>query len=400
MIQTASLPSRVARREFNRRSLFDIGHGTGMNEAIQTSIASLNAYATAYPHWVITYSGGKDSSAVVSFVLWAIMHHHVPTPDTLTVLYVDTRMELPPLVVTAKQVLAAVREMGHQAIKVEPRYTERYWVNLLGRGLPPPRLQTRWCTRLLKQKPMDRVMQQLQATYGPSSTLFITGVRMGESTARDDRIIASCSRDDGECGQGWFQQQRHALAPLVHWRVCWVWRWLYDALNPLPVMREIEPVYKADDIVDIRTGCIGCNLVEYDWALHYLVKTPEWSHLHPFMKLKALYEEMRRPQYRLRRRAFVKADGSISASKSQALGPLTIDARQHFFDRVRALEAEAHYTLINDREETLIRRLWRWGAYPQRWQGDEARGDELFEKLAIVDGEVVARQLLLPGMRP
>ncbi|ASC69476.1 hypothetical protein XM38_004030 [Halomicronema hongdechloris C2206] len=40
----------------------------------------------------------------------------------------------------------------------------------------------------------------------------------------------SCTRDGGECGQGWFQQTTSSavadtLAPLLHWRVCHVWDW-------------------------------------------------------------------------------------------------------------------------------------------------------------------------------
>lgn len=396
-IHIDDIPNRVFRREQNRRGLFDPSNGTGFVEAIETSLASLNAYATNYPHWVITYSGGKDSSAVVSFVIWAIEQGHVPRPESLTVLYVDTLMELPPLSITADLALDEVRKRGYIAQRVEPRYLERFWVSLLGRGLPPPRLQTRWCTRTLKQAPMDRVMKKLQTRYGEESTLFITGVRMGESQARDERITTSCSTDDGECGQGWFQQQRHALAPLLDWRVCWVWKWIYSQENIIPAIIQIEPVYEADDVVDIRTGCIGCNLVQYDWALHYLVKNPKWAHLAPFLRLHALYEEMRKPQYRLRRDVFVKKDGTISESKSQQLGPLTIAARQYFFSRVRALEDEAGYRLISDREETLIRRLWRWNVYPAGWTGEESPGNELFPKALIVNGNIIGFQAILPG---
>ena len=35
---------------------------------------------------------------------------------------------------------------------------------------------------------------------------MLTGVRIGESAARDQRIALSCTKDGGECGQGWFQQ--------------------------------------------------------------------------------------------------------------------------------------------------------------------------------------------------
>lgn len=36
-------------------------------DSLELSIASLNAYGENYRHWAIAYSGGKDSSALVSF---------------------------------------------------------------------------------------------------------------------------------------------------------------------------------------------------------------------------------------------------------------------------------------------------------------------------------------------
>jgi DNA sulfur modification protein DndC len=400
------VPQRVKTREANKRTLFDAGAGTGTGykDALLGSIESLKMYAALYPHWIVTYSGGKDSSASLAFVLSCLERGIIRQPESLTVLYADTRMELPPLHTTAMKTLEAVRQRGFNTQVVQPRYNERYWVNLLGRGLPPPRLQSRWCTRTLKQQPMERAALSLQKKHGENKVLFLTGVRMGESQARDDRIIASCSMDDAECGQGWFQQKKHSLAPLLDWRVCWVWRWLYSDDNPLPVVREIEPIYAADDVVDIRTGCIGCYIVAYDWALHYLVKIPEWSHLAPFLKLKPLYDEMREAKYRLRRGLFEKKSGGYSASKSNSLGPLTIEARQTFFERIRELEKEAGYQLINDREETLIRRMWKWCFYPQGWTGAEQKGTDpiakpLFTK-PIKEGKKIKVQAQLIGWQP
>lgn len=392
-----NVPARVRRREANRRGLFDAQNGTGFTEAVHTSLDSLRAYGARYPHWVITYSGGKDSSALVTFVLWSLAEQHVARPRSLTLLYADTRVELPPLHAAAMQVIEAVRAQGYQARIVEPPYLKRLYVNILGRGLPPPNSwNNRWCTRMMKAEPMDRAMRDLERQHGTGQVLFLTGVRMGESQARDQRISTSCSTDDGECGQGWFQQRRHALAPLLHWRVCWVWKWIYSQENPLPVVRAIEPVYAADDFVDIRTGCMGCPVVSQDVALHYLVKRPEWAHLAPFEELRGVFDDMARPEYRLRRPEWVKADGTVS-KRSHQLGPLTIEARRLFFDRIRDIERRANYRLISDREETLIQRLWRWKVWPRGWTGTEPRGDATYERLAIApDGTLLARQLALP----
>ncbi len=44
-------------------------------------------------------------------------------------------------------------------------------------------------------------METLREDYG-ENFLMLTGVRIGESAARDQRIALSCTKDGGECGQG------------------------------------------------------------------------------------------------------------------------------------------------------------------------------------------------------
>src|SRR5438128_1437556 len=68
-----------------------------LGHALELTIESLQAYGPLYQHWAIAYSGGKDSSAVVSLVAYLVASGLIPAPQSLTVLYADTRMELPPL---------------------------------------------------------------------------------------------------------------------------------------------------------------------------------------------------------------------------------------------------------------------------------------------------------------
>lgn len=77
-----------------------------MNEAIELTIASLEAYGSTRKHWAIAWSGGKDSTALLTIVLWLILSKRVSAPKTLTINYADTRMELTPLWLSA----AAIRE--------------------------------------------------------------------------------------------------------------------------------------------------------------------------------------------------------------------------------------------------------------------------------------------------
>ena len=68
-----------------------------LSDSLAMTSASLAAYGERYRHWAIAFSGGKDSSTAVTVVAHLLAAGDVPRPESLTVLYADTRMELPPL---------------------------------------------------------------------------------------------------------------------------------------------------------------------------------------------------------------------------------------------------------------------------------------------------------------
>lgn len=113
-----------------------------LEDSINVSLNSLRAYGEQYRHWCIAYSGGKDSTATVSLVAWAVRTGQVQAPESLTVLYADTRQELPPLQAGALRLMATLRGQGINARVVLPEMDARYFVYMLGRGVPPPTI--RW----------------------------------------------------------------------------------------------------------------------------------------------------------------------------------------------------------------------------------------------------------------
>ncbi|RME01806.1 MAG: FAD synthetase, partial [Calditrichaeota bacterium] len=199
--------------------------------AIDLSLASLEEYGRLYRHWAVAYSGGKDSSATVTFVVWAVRQGLVPAPERLIVLYADTRQEYPPLHTTAMRLMQRLEQAGIETRVVWPEMDNRFYVYILGKGVPPPSNTFRWCTERIKILPMNAALDQVRQDVG-EKLLLITGVRLGESQVRDQRIALACDKNSGECGQGWFQVRPPAsasdtLAPLLHWRVCHVFDWLY-----------------------------------------------------------------------------------------------------------------------------------------------------------------------------
>ena len=91
-------------------ALFEGGVRLQMDQSIEMTIASLEAYMERYQHVAIAYSGGKDSTTLVTLVVWLILTGKVRAPKTLRVLYADTRQELLPLAITADRVREKLAE--------------------------------------------------------------------------------------------------------------------------------------------------------------------------------------------------------------------------------------------------------------------------------------------------
>lgn len=382
-----------------------------MRDAIDLSIASLNAYGSQYKHWCLAFSGGKDSSVTASFVAWAIKTGQVAAPESLTILYADTRQELELLKLTAMNFMDALRTDGHDARVVLPKLDDRFYVYMFGRGVPPPSNRFRWCTPQLKIEPMQAALETKRAEAG-EKFLMLTGVRLGESAARDTRIALSCSKDSGECGQGWFQHMpseaiSDTLAPIVHWRQCFVWDWLYFASEdgfmqklvgieqPGHGYRMLGDIAVAYGDEDARTGCVGCNLASRDTALENLIRTPEWEHLRPLLEIKPLFAELKKPQNRHRKAAPETLKDGSYAKNGQRMGPLTMEARAYGLECILDIQRRARVDLINAEEEARIRQMWADGIYPDGWDGNEVRADLPLDRIQAIDGELIVQPLLV-----
>lgn len=396
-------------------TLFDAERRT-LPDAIAATAESLRSYGERYAHWVVAYSGGKDSTALVTVVCHLIASGQVLAPKSLSVLYADTRMELPPLHISADAILRAIRKRGHDGRMVLPPLDRRFMPYVLGRGVPPPSNTFRWCTGALKVEPMLNALRSLRDSAG-EKLLMLTGVRRGESSARDQRISLSCTRDGGECGQGWFQEATpesvaDTLAPLLTWRVCHVWEWLrhHAPAAGFPTAFVIADVYGgANDMEALaesaaRTGCVGCNLASRDDALRRTIALPQWSYLEPLTRLKPMYAELKRPCNRLRKPGGETVQDGTLAKNQGRMGPLTLEARLWGLGEVLAMQAEINsaarernrpeYSLIDSEEEARIRELIDAKTWPQKWTGEEPVADTLQYEINP-DGSL---QHWLPGL--
>jgi DNA sulfur modification protein DndC len=396
----------------SKDQMFLFGSGRmEMDDAIQLTIASLNEYGSRHKHWAIAWSGGKDSTATLTVVLQLLEMGVVKKPESLTVCYADTRMEIAPLWISAQNIMAVLRSKGIRVLEATAPIDKRFMVYMLGRGVPPPSNTFRWCTGQIKVNPMERALESLYAE-SEEKILTITGVRIGESAVRDGRIFASCSKDGAECGQGWYQTglKDHitsTLAPIVHWRLCLVWDWLKvyaptkrtDLFDAYPGLSGggwdtsiLADAYGGDDAEEInaRTGCMGCPLASKDLALATVCKMPQWNYLSPLLELKELYREMKKPAYRIRKSGGdLTKDGKFQKNQ-QRMGPLTIAARKYFLEKFLNIQFRVNTSAIklgrpvidflNAEEVTRIQELIDANTWPDGWDGSEPSAMELHHK--------------------
>jgi len=278
-------------------------------------------------------------------------------------------------------------------------------VRMLGRGYPPPNNGFRWCVGLLKIEPMQAALRAIHTRAG-GKFLTLTGMRIGESAARDQRIALACSKNDGECSQGWFQQTTpetvaDVLAPALHFRVCHVGDWLmFDAPSfgfpTLPVIEAYGAGIGDTEKLTARTGCIRCPVAGHDTTLDRVIKTPQWAYLAPFTRLWGVYEKLSASGSRLRKQGERLKDGRMG-KRPMRLGPLTMEARRWGLAQVLALQAEVNTAaraqgrpevhILADEEVARIEELIAANTWPELWEGTEVGGSELVD-VVLAEGVI------------
>ncbi|WP_340112636.1 phosphoadenosine phosphosulfate reductase domain-containing protein [Maribellus mangrovi] len=372
----------------------------------ELTIQSINAYAYQHDHWVIAWSGGKDSTATMTLIIYLILSGQIRQPKSLTVMYADTRMELTPLAIGAENMLKQIKALNLPWLRTQVVMSDmdhRFFVYMLGRGVPPPNNMTlRWCTQQIKVTPMQKAIEAEFDTIG-EKVLTFTGVRMGESAIRDGRLSMACTKNGAECGQGWYMNTLDnkitaTIAPIIHWRVCNVWDWLqvfapqkrYGGWDTSMLIQA----YGGEKVkeVNARTGCNGCPLVDEDTALDAIMeKFPkDWGYLQPLKELRPLYREMRKFEYRLRKHGETKMDGTPTKNPYR-VGPLTMEARKYFTNAIIHIQAKVNrlatafnrpqIDILNDEELSRIEWHWENNIWPQKWEGTEPLATDPFNQI-------------------
>lgn len=287
----------------------------GLKETLRDSIEHVKTlYKSDQIPWVIGYSGGKDSTAILQLIWYALLElkEEGVTNKKVHVISTDTLVENP---IVAMWVGKSLSKMSEQAKaqglpiiphRLTPEVKDRFWVNLIGKGYPAPRYKFRWCTDRLKISPSNTFIQNMANKNGEA--ILVLGTRKAESTARAtsmERFESSETNtrkalgltENGSLDRVW------VYTPISSWSNDDVWVYLNSIKNPWGFPNhDLMGMYQGatdggecplvvdkstQSCGDSRFGCYVCTMVSEDKSMNAMIandEEKEW--MYPLVSLR------------------------------------------------------------------------------------------------------------------
>jgi len=247
--------------------------------------------------WVIGYSGGKDSTAIVQLV-WMALQGLPPEQrrKKVFVISTDTWVESPIVSGWVRQSLVRLRQAAlQQKLPLEPHLLEpilkdSFWVNLIGKGYPAPRNQFRWCTERLKIRPANEFIKRVVQESGEA--ILVLGTRKAESAKRHGTMNKhGANRVRERLTPNSNLPNSLIFTPIEDWSNDDVWVFLMQLSNQwghshndlLTMYRGATADGECPLVVDTSTpscgssrfGCWICTLVDRDRSMEAMIQNDE-----------------------------------------------------------------------------------------------------------------------------
>lgn len=337
----------------------------------------------SYRPWIIGFSGGKDSTVLLTLTWLALkkIKEQTPVPFQLRrPIYVvcnDTLVENPIISSYVDEVLEQIQKAAREqdlpifVRKTIPRLEDSFWVNVIGKGYPVPNTAFRWCTEKMKIKPTARFITEQVDECGEAIVLI--GTRKAESATRA-RSIKKHEIHGQRLTHHTLLKNTFVYAPIKELMLEEIW-YIINAI-PSPwgydnsVLFNIYLNASADDyecptvVTDkshgscgqSRFGCWVCTVVKDDKSMRSLIKNGhEW--MQPLYDFRKQLDEERNI---IENRIPFRRDGRRAVND---MGPYVFSYRASILKRLLQVQYELqqrdrNIKLISDQELIAIQVNW------------------------------------------
>jgi len=350
--------------------------------------------------WVLGYSGGKDSTAILQLIWNAI----AALPEErqfkpVHVISTDTLVENPIVALWVERSLTQMNESATknglpiESHRLTPEVQDRFWVNLIGRGYPAPRPKFRWCTSRLKIAPSNNFITNMVKTNGEA--ILVLGTRKAESTTRAANMKKYEQGSTRELlSRNKALDRVWVYTPISEWHDDDVWQYLMQEKNPWGFRNEeLLNMYQGATsdgecplVVDTSTpscgdsrfGCYVCTMVGEDKSMAAMIQNDdekEW--MLPLLELRNKWLDItdsntekknKKIDAERKHRDFRRMNGSLTLHNNRLVhGPYKQEYRAQLLEAVLKAEITARalgpkevknlkLIALEDLEE--IRRIW------------------------------------------
>lgn len=333
--------------------------------------------------WIIGFSGGKDSTVLLTLVWLAlrkIKEEKIVPFQLRRPIYVvcnDTMVENPIISTYVDEVLNQIEKQAREedmpifVRKTIPKLEDSFWVNVIGKGYPVPNTAFRWCTDKMKIKPTARFITEQVDECGEA--IILIGTRKAESATRA-RSIKKHEIHGQRLTHHTILHNTYVYAPIKELMLEEVW-YIINAI-PCPwgfdnkILFNIYMDASADDyecptvVTDkshgscgqSRFGCWVCTVVKDDKSMRSLIKNGrEW--------MQPLYDfriELDTERNVIENRMPFRRDGRRAVND---MGPYIFSYRAKILRRLLEVQHElqqrdSKIKLISDQELIAIQVNW------------------------------------------
>jgi DNA sulfur modification protein DndC len=248
--------------------------------------------------WIIGFSGGKDSTVLLTLVWLALqkIRENNPTVILKRQVYVvcnDTMVENPVIeeyVTTVLQTIQKAAKEQQLPITVKttiPQIEDTFWCCVIGKGYPVPNNSFRFCTEKMKIKPTSAFITNQVAEDGEA--IILIGTRLAESLQRA-KSIKKHDIKGHRLSKHPLNSNTYTYAPIKELMLEEVWYIINAILSPWgfdnKILFKIYMNASADDYEcptvvtndshrscgQSRFGCWVCTVVKEDKSMSALIK--------------------------------------------------------------------------------------------------------------------------------